>query len=288
MGCLYLSKIATFAFLIQFTAAVAASTSCHQRALSLPCAAAVLNAAPSSSSVTASASSKVSGIQPVHQRTRSLPLTEETAIVVPMPRPESRVVNCSCPTDGAPNSLCTHRIPHGATPVGVDGGHLNNNHLPPAGCPGGNCPEMNNNRDHQLILHHHLHHHHQMSTTSMESIVEDQALASEASEEKIVKNLAPRKISTGKFPGASASFSGGSPLLIRRARNSNSTRSTYLKCTLPRSPILYIYLHKFFLLKNKKKFHRKLCVCVCECLRKVCVSPESLVFRVLQSLCQRC
>ncbi|XP_055710403.1 serine-rich adhesin for platelets isoform X3 [Phlebotomus papatasi] len=210
-------------------AAVAASTSCHQRALSLPCAAAVLNAAPSSSSVTASASSKVSGIQPVHQRTRSLPLTEETAIVVPMPRPETRVVNCSCPTDGAPNSLCTHRIPHGATPVGIDGVHMNNNHLPPAGCPGGNCPEMNNNRDHQLILHHHLHHHHQMSTTSMESIVEDQALASEASEEKIVKNLAPRKISTGKFPGASASFSGGSPLLIRRARNSNSTRSSAMK-----------------------------------------------------------
>ncbi|XP_055684137.1 mucin-2 isoform X2 [Lutzomyia longipalpis] len=222
--------------------AVAASTSCHQRALSLPCAAAVLsNAAPSSSLVTASVSSSKtgSGIQPVHQRTRSLPLTEETAIVVaPVPRQEVRVVNCTCPTDGAPNSHCSHRIPHGATPVGVVGttdGHFNNNHLPPTGCPG-NCPEMNNNRDHQRdfppIVHHHLHHHHHhMSTTSMESIVEDQALTSADGEAKSSVPAAPvRKMSAGKFPGtSSASFSGGSPLLMRRTRNSNSARSSAMK-----------------------------------------------------------
>lgn len=157
-------------------------------------------------------------IHPVHQRTRSLPLTEENAIQM---TPSSTTwLRCSChfsnkiqntcPIHSSSNKSCSFLL-----------SSSNNNNI-----NGISYNELNNNNNHNSIIIN--------VDNSMESIIEDQTMSiAETQTINIMKSLM-KTSNTGI-----KTSSGGSPLLLRRGvRNPISSRSMYF--------LLFYLLFLFF------------------------------------------
>lgn len=144
-------------------------------------------------------------IHPVHQRTRSLPLTEENAIQM---SPSSTTwLKCSCHISNKIQNTCSiHSSSNKSGTFLLSSSNNNNN--------GNSYNELNNNHNNIII---------NVDNNSMESIIEDQTMSiAETQTINIIKSLM-KTSSTGI-----KTSSGGSPLLLRRGvRNPISSRSMY-------------------------------------------------------------
>lgn len=163
--------------------------------------------------------SSTTQIHPVHQRTRSLPLTEENAIQM---TPSSTTwLRCSCHFSNKIQNTCQIHSSSNKSCSFLLSSSINNNNN------GISYNELNNNNNHQNIIIN--------VDNSMESIIEDQTMSiAETQTINIMKSL----IKTSNT-GIKTS-SGGSPLLLRRGvRNPISSRSMY-----------FFFLFIFFLLFN--------------------------------------
>lgn len=206
-------------------------------------------------------------ITPVHQRTRSLPLTEETAIQVttfqsfPLPYNSAHCLCSSknCNSGGSKNNINQQQQYHHQYP--------HHHHHP----------------------HHHPHTHHHQTTishfynrqnsgssfdsnhsdhggaiasamttlplttiaNSMESIVEDQTLQCETqpttfSDDDKIKSLKTKSFGIGGLHSAGHHFISGSPLSMRRGGRGNSTNTSRSMYTLQKKPQAFFNFFSFF------------------------------------------